>query len=1377
MMLLGVTNAWGQTDYSGTYYIRSESSNKNTDGDYYLCPTKNWYLYKATDSYENDTDDDDDNGKPFLTTYQCKDGTYDVSKAVWIVQKHPTETNCYYVIQKKTGRYMVSNGTIGTDANRMRVHLESVADATALSDLGDLALFEMTSHDGHIDILPHSSDGRNGDSYKYLVVNFKNFNELTGSAGKTGGPSGTYGANTAGIIGLYDAEENHKWSFEDYITRPTISYNVSDKIIITAQSGEASPDIRYTIDGTTPSATNGSTYSEPFDPDDDVTTIKAVEIVNGELSNVATFNVQFPIGSTHPYLIQSKECEYYYMIPSAVVSGNTTINTLNVPCKTMAWYFKYAETVDDVHYYYVANNEGGYLYRTGDNVYLMSTLEDADGYKFKVVGTSADGYNLIPKGQSKCVYKTNGNVISNAHSPITMSGSITNDLGLWKLVPYSGSIAQNVPFTPSTDNATYYYQISNVNVNTKYILPTSYPITINTLDGLTDDRESMWVIREAGQDADGLLTYYTICNAYTSEYLCYVGSASDRGTGKVLKMMSATAEGYSADKAQFVIAQSKNGYNIIPKLIVDNTRDTNGSGHTKASYNCINRSSGKDVLGTWLDTDDNSHWTFTQVTDPVSCLEPIVTLDNDNARFSMSCMTNAAKIYYTLDGTTPSVPLSGTTLEYTNGSFVSLPSSVVKIIAVAATLADGSDKSSEVIRDKVDEPVITINADNGVTISSATDGVTIYYKLGGDSPTTVNGTQSSSIACVLPSQGPIKAFAVKDGLINSNIATESDIPAKTIAVSSANASLTSEDPVVYDGSAHQPSFTVKDGETTIASSEYTTAYSDNVNAGTATITITDKAAGDYHVSGSFTFPITQKGLTVTAKASEITYGDAPASDGVTYSGFVEGEDEDTDGMFTGTLTYTYNYSQFDDVDGAYTITPGGLTATNYAITFTPGTLTVNQKEVALVWSETPLTYNGNPQVPTATATGTVNNDEVVVTVTGAETNAGTNYTATASGLTGTKAGNYKLPSEVMTTFSIEKANLTATVSISDWTYGEDAETPSVMGNIEDGVVTYSYKVKDAEDETYTVTVPTNAGTYTVKAGIGATDNYLAGDATADFTISPKSIGDGNKVADGITIELTPTGELSAVKDDGTTLTEDTDFTCDITMDGADRMVTITGMGNYTGSANGIYANPTFKDPDGSGSEKAAAVYQAKRDMAYPSGITPYIVKKVNPTIGTMNIAPLDYIPEGVPVLLLSDTEAEGFVASPKEESTPKITDAVKNSNQLKVAPEGGVDVKDREAYMFYLGEFVLAFEGTIKKDNFYLMNPNYSNSQSGNNAASRRTLQFIIEDVETGIDNSQLSIPTSHLSNEWFNLDGRRLRGMPAQKGLYIVNGQKVVIK
>ena len=274
-MMMGVGGVWGQANYSGTYFIKSESDQKNTPGDYYMCPTKNWYLYKVTNSYENDTDNDDDNGKPFLTTYQCKDdANYAESKAVWTIIKHPEKENCYYIIQSRTGRYLVSNKQI-TDVgiNRMRVHLESVADDTALSALGDLALFEITPHDGHIDIVPHSSEGRNTDTYKYLVVNFKNFNELIGSAGKNDGPNGTYGKNVAGIIGLYNTENNHKWSLEEasgVTSAPTITNNFNGTVTITGTGS-----IYYTTDGTDPT-TSSSPYSSAITLTDDITVIKAM---------------------------------------------------------------------------------------------------------------------------------------------------------------------------------------------------------------------------------------------------------------------------------------------------------------------------------------------------------------------------------------------------------------------------------------------------------------------------------------------------------------------------------------------------------------------------------------------------------------------------------------------------------------------------------------------------------------------------------------------------------------------------------------------------------------------------------------------------------------------------------------------------------------------------------------------------------------------------------------------------------------------------------------------------------------------------------------------------------------------------------------------
>ena len=86
--------------------------------------------------------------------------------------------------------------------------------------------------------------------------------------------------------------------------------------------------------------------------------------------------------------------------------------------------------------------------------------------------------------------------------------------------------------------------------------------------------------------------------------------------------------------------------------------------------------------------------------------------------------------------------------------------------------------------------------------------------------------------------------------------------------------------------------------------------------------------------------------------------------------------------------------------------------------------------------------------------------------------------------------------------TITKANGTASVSMEGWTYGETAKTPvpTSKTNGTNGV-TYQYKVKDANEGTYSTTVPTNVGSYTVKATFPATDNYNKVTATADFVIA------------------------------------------------------------------------------------------------------------------------------------------------------------------------------------------------------------------------------------------------------------------------------------
>ena len=91
--------------------------------------------------------------------------------------------------------------------------------------------------------------------------------------------------------------------------------------------------------------------------------------------------------------------------------------------------------------------------------------------------------------------------------------------------------------------------------------------------------------------------------------------------------------------------------------------------------------------------------------------------------------------------------------------------------------------------------------------------------------------------------------------------------------------------------------------------------------------------------------------------------------------------------------------------------------------------------------------------------------------------------------------------------TIARADITPSVSIVGWTYGQTANTPMVgdTDNPGNGEVTYTYKVKDADDSTYKSTVPTAAGNYTVKAVIAETANYNSGVATKDFTISKAAL--------------------------------------------------------------------------------------------------------------------------------------------------------------------------------------------------------------------------------------------------------------------------------
>lgn len=241
--------------------------------------------------------------------------------------------------------------------------------------------------------------------------------------------------------------------------------------------------------------------------------------------------------------------------------------------------------------------------------------------------------------------------------------------------------------------------------------------------------------------------------------------------------------------------------------------------------------------------------------------------------------------------------------------------------------------------------------------------------------------------------------------------------------------------LIYTGAAQTPEVAVTWGDKTLVQdTDYTVSYENNVNSGENTARVIVTAKGNYKGTKSVNFSIDRASLTVTAKDYTITYGDTPRNAGVTYSGFVNGENES---VLSGSPDYTYSYSRFDDAGSSYTITPAGLTSDNYDITFESGTLTVLQKIIDIKWSNTKLNYTGSAQMPTAVATNVVNGDTLTLTVTGKKTNPGT-YSARVTGITGDNASNYRLPADVSVIFTIKSVD---TGEKDDGNHTEQQEEP------------------------------------------------------------------------------------------------------------------------------------------------------------------------------------------------------------------------------------------------------------------------------------------------------------------------------------------------
>ena len=199
----------------------------------------------------------------------------------------------------------------------------------------------------------------------------------------------------------------------------------------------------------------------------------------------------------------------------------------------------------------------------------------------------------------------------------------------------------------------------------------------------------------------------------------------------------------------------------------------------------------------------------------------------------------------------------------------------VSFTIAPATLTVASATATGKPYDGTTNVAVTTVALNGI-VGSDNDKVTVDC-------TNLTGTVSSAnagdySAVILPALTLTGTAAGNYTLTQPTVAV--NLTANiTISPKSVTPSITGvEASYVYTGNAIEPTVVLKDGETVIAASEYTVAYSNNIQKGTATITVTDKDGGNYTIAE------TTKTFIITDHVHSWTYSAAGATITATCNG-------------------------------------------------------------------------------------------------------------------------------------------------------------------------------------------------------------------------------------------------------------------------------------------------------------------------------------------------------------------------------------------------------------------------------------------------------------------------------------------------------------
>ena len=295
----------------------------------------------------------------------------------------------------------------------------------------------------------------------------------------------------------------------------------------------------------------------------------------------------------------------------------------------------------------------------------------------------------------------------------------------------------------------------------------------------------------------------------------------------------------------------------------------------------------------------------------------------------------------------------------------------------------------------------------------------------------------------------------------------------------------------------------------IAENGYTVSGAETVTneADSATVTVVYSATENKN-SNEFTKPLAITGWTYGETANTPTAVAKYGTIKYTYSNTADGtytEEVPTNAgtyYVKATVEETADYSGLESNAVEFTILPKTI---NTAITqlTAPVKNEVPQTEIetdeytaTVVWSPEVTDKFGYNTVYTATITITPKTNYTVKGI------AENGYTVSGAETVTNEADSATVTVVYSATENKNSNEFTKPLAITGWTYGETANTPTAVAKY--GTIKYTYS--NTADGTYTEEVPTNAGTYYVKATVEETADYSGLESNAvEFTILPKTI--------------------------------------------------------------------------------------------------------------------------------------------------------------------------------------------------------------------------------------------------------------------------------